>query len=159
MIKEEDSCFSSSSSDESELSNDEEETDIFTLYAILMMGNTRGVNIPCEKLTGYAERVMPGYSRQQFKEHFRSIYVQFGVRKTTAFRTVRRITYALHCLAVRFIQRPKGDVLNRTIEEFLKVRDFPNVIGALDGSYIKIRALKEDAASYMYRKRFHAIHL
>jgi len=71
LIKEEDSNFlSSSSDDESELS-DEEETDISTLYAILMTGNTRGVNIPQHKLTDYVERVVPGYSRQQFKEHFR----------------------------------------------------------------------------------------
>jgi len=71
LIKEEDSNFlSSSSDDESELS-DEEETDISTLYAILMIENTRGVNIPQHKLTDYVERVVPGYSRQQFKEHFR----------------------------------------------------------------------------------------
>lgn len=71
MIKEEDSCYSSSSSDESEFSSDEEEIETSTLYAILMVGNTRGVNIPKERLTDYVERVVPNYSRQQFKEHFR----------------------------------------------------------------------------------------
>jgi len=86
------------------------------------------------------------------------MHVQFGVGKATAFRAVRRITYALHCLAPRFIQWPKGEVLNR-IEEFSKARGFPNVIGALDGSYIKIRAPKKDAASYICRKQFYAIHL
>lgn len=38
-----------------------------------MVENTRGENIPCEKLTDYVEQVVPGYSRQQFKEHFRYI--------------------------------------------------------------------------------------
>jgi len=69
-MKEEDSNFSNSSSDESELS-DKEQTDISILYAVLMMENTRRVNISREKLTDYVERVVPGHSRQQFKEHFR----------------------------------------------------------------------------------------
>jgi len=42
-----------------------------TIYAIIMVGNTRGTNIPSEKLFDYVERVVPGYSRQEFKEHFR----------------------------------------------------------------------------------------
>ncbi|XP_018364610.1 PREDICTED: putative nuclease HARBI1 [Trachymyrmex cornetzi] len=92
-------------------------------------------------------------------DSYRSIHVQFGVGKATAFRVIRRVTYAVHCLAPRFIQWPKGEVLNRTIEEFSKTRGFPNVIGALDGSYIKIRAKTKDAASYICRKQFHAIHL
>jgi hypothetical protein len=56
----------------------------------------------------------------------------------TDLRTVRRIIYALHCLAPRFIRWPRDEALNRTIEEFSKARGFPSVIGALDGSYIKI---------------------
>lgn len=79
----------------------------------------------------------------------RSIHVQFGVGKATAFRAVRRMTYALHCLAPRFIQWPQGEVLHRTIEEFSKAKGFPNVIRALDGSHIKIRAPKKDAISYI----------
>lgn len=89
----------------------------------------------------------------------RSIHVQFGVGKATIFRAVRRITYALHCLVPRFIQWPKNEILHRIIEEFSKTRGFPNVIGALDRSYIKIKAPKEDAASYICRKQFHVVHL
>lgn len=65
----------------------------------------------------------------------------------------------MHCLAPRFICWPKGEAVNRTIENFAKSRNFPNVIGALDGSFIKIRAPKIDPASYICRKQFHAIHL
>lgn len=46
---------SSSSDDENEFSSDEEESDMSILYAILMVGNTRGENIPHEKLTDYVE--------------------------------------------------------------------------------------------------------
>ncbi|XP_019698314.1 putative nuclease HARBI1 [Harpegnathos saltator] len=209
-VMKEDSFLSSSDSGsesfESDFSSDEESEES-TLYAILMVGNTRGENILCEILRDYVERVVPGYSRLQFKEHFRmfpetyemilhligpalcktnatgrkqlhpgkqllilllflatpdsyrSIHVQFGVGKTTVFRAVRRITYALHCLAPIFIRWPKGEAVNRTIEEFSKLRGFPKVIGALDGSYIKIRAPVKDATSYICRKQFHAIYL
>lgn len=65
FVIKEDLYFSSSSSDsslESSFSSDEE-IDISTLYAIIMVGQTRGVNVPREKLTDYVERVVPGYSR------------------------------------------------------------------------------------------------
>lgn len=84
----------------------------------------------------------------------RSIHVKFGIGKTTAFKAVRRVTYT----CTKFIQWPRGDALNRTIKEFSKIRSFPNVIGALDGSHIKT-ASKEDATSYICRKQYHAIHL
>lgn len=69
------------------------------------------------------------------------------------------MTYALHCFAPRFIYWPREEVVNQTIEEFSKIRGFPNVIGALDGSYIKIRAPQVDPVSYICRKQYHAIHL
>ncbi|XP_071572853.1 putative nuclease HARBI1 [Temnothorax nylanderi] len=160
-----------------------------------------------EKLTDYVERVVPGYSRITFKEHFRifpetfqmvlrllrpavnatnargkkqislekqlmitlwfmatpdsyrSVCVKFGVGKTTALRAVRRVTYALHCLAPRFIKWPRGEEATCVIEEFQRAKDFPGVIGAVDGSFIQIRAPKEDAASYICRKKYPTIHL
>lgn len=70
-MKKEDSYSSSSSElSESDISSAEEDEE-FIFYAILMIANTRGENVPREILTDYVERVVPGYSRQQFKEHFR----------------------------------------------------------------------------------------
>ncbi|XP_039304834.1 putative nuclease HARBI1 isoform X2 [Solenopsis invicta] len=79
--------------------------------------------------------------------------------KATALRAVRRVTYALHCLAPRFIKWPREEEATRVIEEFQKAKDFPGVIGAVDGSFIQIRAPQKDAASYICRKNYHAIHL
>lgn len=87
------------------------------------------------------------------------MHVQFGVAKSIVFTVVRRVTYALHCLAPRFICWPRGEQLQSTIEDFSNVRGFPNVIGALDGTHIKIRAPKNDHMSYICRKQFHAIQL
>ncbi|XP_029164256.1 putative nuclease HARBI1 isoform X1 [Nylanderia fulva] len=86
-------------------------------------------------------------------DSYRSICVKFGVGKATAFRAVRHVTYAVHCIAPRFIQWPK-DVAIDTIEHFKKTCGFPNVIGAIDGTHIKIRGPPNDTASYINRKGF-----
>lgn len=72
VINTEEDLSSSSNDDssESDFSSDEE-TEISIMYSILMMAETRGEINPPEKLTDYVERVVPGYSRQVFKEHFR----------------------------------------------------------------------------------------
>ncbi|XP_066585879.1 putative nuclease HARBI1 [Prorops nasuta] len=175
----------SSSSDESDISIDEE-IDESILYGILMIGNTRGENIqreilmfpetyeiilnligPCLSQTNLTGRKQIHPGKQLLitlwflatPDSYRSIHVQFGVGKATAFRAVRRVTYALHCIAPRFIKWPEGDSVNNTVTEFSKLRGFPKVIGSLDGSFIRIKAPKEDSASYVCRKQFHAIQL
>jgi len=80
------------------------------------------------------------------------------VGKATAFRTVRRVTYALHCIAPRFIQWP-DEVAANVIDEFAKVCGFPGVIGAIDGTHIKIRAPPTDPGSYINRKGFPSFNL
>ncbi|XP_011871036.1 PREDICTED: putative nuclease HARBI1 [Vollenhovia emeryi] len=93
-----------------------------------------------------------------FVVYCRSICVKFGVGKATAFRSVRRVTYALHCIAPRFIQWPV-EVADNVIDQFARVSGFPGVIGAIDGTHIKIRAPPMDSASYINRKGFPSINL
>ncbi|XP_039304836.1 uncharacterized protein LOC120356781 isoform X3 [Solenopsis invicta] len=65
--KDDKTSSSSSSSEE----NSSEEDDICTLYAILMVSETRSETFLKEKLNDYVEQVVPGYSKIIFKEHFR----------------------------------------------------------------------------------------
>lgn len=65
-------------SDTTSDSEDDEEEDIVSvnielelMYAILMTNETRGEVVHNEKIEDYVERVVPGYSRAVFKEHFR----------------------------------------------------------------------------------------
>ncbi|KAM0726183.1 Protein ANTAGONIST OF LIKE HETEROCHROMATIN PROTEIN 1 [Formica fusca] len=51
-------------------------------------------------------------------DSYRSVCVKFGVGRATAFRTVRRVTYALQCIAPRFIQWPKDVVAADIMEHF-----------------------------------------
>ncbi|XP_018368346.1 PREDICTED: putative nuclease HARBI1 [Trachymyrmex cornetzi] len=92
-------------------------------------------------------------------DSYRSVCVKFGVGKITAFRAVRRVTYALHCMAPRFIQWPDKAVATNISDQFLEASGFPNVIGAIDGTHIKIRAPPTDSVSYINRKGFPSINL
>lgn len=75
----------------------------------------------------------------------------------TAHRAVRRVTYALYSIAPQLIKWPQGDVVCTTLDNFKKAKDFPGVIGAIDGTHIKIRAPPRDAPSYINRKGYHSI--
>ncbi|CAL1685158.1 unnamed protein product [Lasius platythorax] len=85
-------------------------------------------------------------------DFYRSVCEKFGIGKATAFRAVRRVTYALYCLAPRVIQWPKHQHAIEVMNNFEKISGFPNVIGAIDGSHIRIRAPKIDSVSYINRK-------
>lgn len=77
----------------------------------------------------------------------------------TAFRALRRVTYALHCVSPRFIKWPKDQDALIVMERFQQLCGFPNVIGAIDGTHIRIRAPVEDANSYINRKGFHSLNV
>lgn len=68
-----DSSKSSNSScdDYSDEEYDSPNYELEILYSILMVGETRGETIFKEKITDFVERVIPGYTRSVFKEHFR----------------------------------------------------------------------------------------
>ncbi|XP_067217072.1 putative nuclease HARBI1 [Linepithema humile] len=92
-------------------------------------------------------------------DSYRSVCVKFNIGKATAIRTMRKVTYALHILAPRFIQWPQGERANKVMEEFEKVSAFPKIIGAIDGTHIRIKAPLEDKQSYVNRKGYHSIHV
>lgn len=72
---------------------------------------------------------------------------------------MRRVSYALHTLAPTFIQWPQGGKALEIMEEFEKSSAFPNVIGAIDGTHIKIKAPYKDDQAYVNRKGYHSIHV
>ncbi|CAH2088329.1 unnamed protein product [Euphydryas editha] len=71
-------------------------------------------------------------------DSYRSVCDRFNVGRATAVRAVRRVTRAL------FKRAPFG---------------FPKIIGAIDGTHIRINATKEDQRAYVNRKGYHSIHL
>ncbi|KYN30237.1 Putative nuclease HARBI1 [Trachymyrmex cornetzi] len=92
-------------------------------------------------------------------DSYRSIATKFGVGRATAFRALQRVTYALHCVAPRFIKWPRDQVALNVMKRFQRSCGFLNIIGAIDGTHIKIRAPTEDSNSHVNRKGFHSINL
>lgn len=72
---------------------------------------------------------------------------------------MRRVAYILHTLAPQFIKWPVDERAIRVMMEFEKASAFPNVIGAIDGTHIKIKSPREDKQSYVNRKGYHSIHV
>ncbi|XP_063240357.1 putative nuclease HARBI1 isoform X2 [Bacillus rossius redtenbacheri] len=90
---------------------------------------------------------------------YRSMCEMFGVGRATIVRTLKRVTYALHCLAPQWIKWPKGDEAVRVCREFEAVCGFPRVIGAIAGTQVNVPAPREDACSIVNRKNDYSIHL
>ena len=56
---------------DSESEDEDLNYDLQISYALTMMKETRGEVTPIKKLSEFVERIIPGYSRTLFKEHFR----------------------------------------------------------------------------------------
>lgn len=74
-------------------------------------------------------------------------------------RAVRRVTRALFKVAHHFISWPSHEQAQTIMNKFKENSRFPNVIGAIDGTHIRIEALTQNAADYINRKGYHSIQL
>ncbi|EZA52134.1 Putative nuclease HARBI1 [Ooceraea biroi] len=92
-------------------------------------------------------------------DSYRSIADRFNVDKAAALRAVRRVTHALFKVAPHYISWPTNDQAQLVMRKFEENSRFPKIIGAIDGTYIKIDAPKENAADYVNRKGYHSIQL
>lgn len=90
---------------------------------------------------------------------FRSICDRFNVGRATAVRAVRRVVNALYRKSSQFIQWPTGERVVDVMQGFENSSGFPNIIGALDGTQIRIDAPKRNPNDYINRKGYHSIQL
>ncbi|XP_067216228.1 putative nuclease HARBI1 [Linepithema humile] len=128
------------------------------------------------------EFVIELYTDDDFKSHFRLKRATFEyildiisddlIRKTKGYGTIpprKQFLIALWKIATmdsyrsicdRFdVGRATGEQAQTIINKFKESSRFPNTIGAIDGTHIKIDAPKENAADYVNRKRYHSIQL
>ncbi|XP_066590826.1 putative nuclease HARBI1 [Prorops nasuta] len=59
----------------------------------------------------------------------------------------------------KFIKWPTREEIIIISESFKRHKGFPNIVGAIDGTHIKIAAPKSDPESYINRKGFHSMQL
>ena len=108
--------------------------------------------IPVEK------RVAAALWRLATGDTYRATGLVFGIGRCTAMNIRDEFCSALLDHANEFIRFPIGeDETRRSIEAFQILSDFPQVVGALDGSHIPIAAPTNDPNDYFNRKHFHSI--
>lgn len=83
----------------------------------------------------------------------------FGVDQSTASRTINRVTKALVRQMPRWVKLPNQQEANDTKAKFYQMAGFPNVIGCVDGTHVRILAPIENEHEYVNRKNFHSINV
>ncbi|KAK4886504.1 hypothetical protein RN001_002775 [Aquatica leii] len=92
-------------------------------------------------------------------DSYRSVGDRFDLGKSSLSAAFMRVVKALCALAPRVIKWPTGEGLEQVKERFRGMAGLPNVIGCVDGTYIAIKAPREDPESYITRKSSYAITL
>ncbi|XP_063955828.1 putative nuclease HARBI1 [Lytechinus pictus] len=85
-----------------------------------------------------------------------------GCSRSTASRVIRRVTLALCSKRDEFIKFPcTQEEVRDTQRRFFLLASFPNVVGAIDGTHVRINGVPLGAAEHLYvnRKGFYSINV
>ncbi|XP_052084585.1 putative nuclease HARBI1 [Mytilus californianus] len=83
-----------------------------------------------------------------------------GYDKATVSRAVNDVTNALLDVKDNFIQWPKDiNSINRMKCGFHRQMNFPNVLGCIDCTHVKIQGPSEDEAAFVNRKGYHSVNV
>ena len=93
--------------------------------------------------------------------HFRVIADSINIEETSVRRSVWKVTAALNQIASEYIKFPKSQVeIHRAMQSFYSIGGIPNVIGAIDGTQIKIRKPSPEREEAFYcRKGYHSLNV
>ncbi|XP_060553824.1 putative nuclease HARBI1 [Ruditapes philippinarum] len=80
-----------------------------------------------------------------------------GFSKSTVSRAVDSVTDALVSHIHEFVRWPHNEDKKKISSHFYDIAGFPNVIGCIDGTHVRIQAPKTDEASFVNRKGYHSI--
>ncbi|XP_071649301.1 uncharacterized protein [Temnothorax longispinosus] len=92
-------------------------------------------------------------------DSYRSIGDRFNMAKSSLSASFVRVVTALCRIAHRFIKWPQRAEIEEIKEKFQKLSHIPGVLGAIDGTYIPIKAPQIDPEVYINRKCFYGITL
>lgn len=84
---------------------------------------------------------------------------RFNIGKATAWRSVRKVVHALYKRAASFIKWPSHEEVQANVDMIQRRYGFPGVVGAIDGTHIKITGPKHNRAAYVNRKGYYSIQL
>ncbi|XP_015754161.1 PREDICTED: putative nuclease HARBI1 [Acropora digitifera] len=101
-----------------------------------------------------SKRAAVGLWRLATGDSYRSCGLMFGIAKSTAVGVCRDFVQALCQLKEQFIKFPNTPTTVREkIQGFREKSNFPNVVGAIDGTHMYIKAPKVNHKDYFNRKR------
>lgn len=89
----------------------------------------------------------------------RSVGDRFNMAKSTLWYCFERVVISLNVIAPQVIEWPSKEQIPFVKEHFRKIAGLENVIGAIDGTYIPIKAPKEYPEVYITRKCNYAMTL
>jgi hypothetical protein len=82
-----------------------------------------------------------------------------GVDKSTVSNVVRDVSLALVSRTDQFIKWPNAARRQEIQTEFFTRGGFPLVIGAVDGTHVRIQGPSENEPNYVNRKNYHSINV
>ncbi|KAL3854197.1 hypothetical protein ACJMK2_013475 [Sinanodonta woodiana] len=91
--------------------------------------------------------------------HFRLIGESLDVSVATVSRCVFEVARALVRQAKKFIQFPREESTSSVKQGFYMISGFPNVIGTIYGTVIRIQAPISNEQDYVDRKGFHSLNV
>ena len=83
----------------------------------------------------------------------------FGVDQATASRAINRVTKALLRQLAARVCLPSQEEADIQKQKFHAKAGFPNVIGCIDGTHVRILAPSNNEHEYVNRKNFHSINV
>ncbi|KAJ8930015.1 hypothetical protein NQ314_017244 [Rhamnusium bicolor] len=92
------------------------------------------------------------------KSAFRDVEDRFNLLISSMYRIVRRLIYFLSNMAPEIAKWPNAKE-RQDIERNFREKQFPDVIGAIDESHVKVDNPQNDPDSYLNRKHFFSIQL
>lgn len=90
---------------------------------------------------------------------FRSISERFNIAKSSLSAASDRVIRALNIIAPTVISWPDLNRMGEIEEGFKNIKGISKIIGAVDGTYIKIDAPSEYPRDYINRKMYHSVTL
>lgn len=82
-----------------------------------------------------------------------------GFSQPSMSRIIHEVTEALCAKSNRYILMPEGDEAHRVRQGFYQIAQFPSLIGAVDGTHIRVTPPAEGERFYLNRKNFHSLNI
>ncbi|XP_064463494.1 putative nuclease HARBI1 [Ornithodoros turicata] len=82
-----------------------------------------------------------------------------SVHESTACRVLHRVVAALCWRVNSFIRWPTTEEVRAAQQDFYALAGFPGVVGAVDGTHVRIQAPSEHEGSYVNCKNYHSINV